>query len=340
MLAVAVLPMLGIGGMQLYRAEMPGPVKDAKLTPRIAETAKVLWLIYVLLTLACAIAYWFAGMDYFDAISHAFSTVATGGFSTHDNSIGHFDNAAIESVAMVFMLLGAINFGLHFVALRKLSFGHYRHDSELRTYIAVLLIAGALCVASLVFHGDSPDFPKAVRDGLFQTVSAATSTGYTTTAFWNWSGFVPLLIIFLSTMGGCAASTCGGLKVVRCLLLFKQAKREFLRLLHPSVAASIKIGGRPLAPRVIDAVWGFFAVYSILFVLIWILLMGSGLDITTAFSATAAGLNNLGPGLSEVGSNYVSINDFAKWVMCFAMLLGRLELFTLLVLFTPYFWRR
>lgn len=339
-LAVAVLPMLGIGGMQLYKAETPGPIKDNKLTPRITETAKALWYIYLTLTLACAMAYWFAGMNGFDAISHSFSTVAIGGFSTHDASLGYFDSAAIEIVAIVFMFLGGVNFALHFVAFRNWSFRSYINDSEFKAYFRGLFIVSVLTVVFLQFTETTGHIYESILQGVFHAVSIGTTTGFVVTEFHLWPAFLPVLLIFTSFIGGCAGSTGGGMKVIRVLLLIKQGMREMQRLIHPNAVISVKIGKKPVADSVIDAVWGFFAIYVAVFVIMMLLLMMSGLDQITSFSAVAATLNNLGPGLGDVAYNYASINDFAKWVLSFGMLLGRLEIFTLLVLLTPAFWRK
>ena len=339
-LAVAVLPMLGIGGMQLFRAEAPGPVKDNKLTPRITETAKALWVLYLGLTIACALGYWQAGMSGFDAIAHSFSTVAIGGFSTHDASIGHFRNPAIEFVAIVFMFLSGINFALHFLAWRQLSLRPYLQDSEFRAYVLVLFGVGIATVGYLLLTETYERPYDAFHHGLFQVVSIGTTTGFTTTSYHAWPGFLPVLLLFLSFVGGCAGSTGGGMKVIRFLLLIKQGMREIARLVHPSAQIPVKVNRQPVSDRIIDAVWGFFATYVASFVLMMLLLMATGLDQVTAFSAVAACINNLGPGLGEVALHYRDINDAAKWVLTFAMLLGRLEIFTLLVLLSPVFWRR
>ena len=339
-LAVAILPMLGIGGMQLYRTETPGPIKDSKLTPRITETAKALWYIYLSLTIACALMYWLAGMSLFDAVSHSFSTVSIGGFSTHDQSIGYFNNELINIVAVVFMLIAGINFTLHFVAWRSLSLNTYRKDAEVRTFIGVLVVICIIACICLTYLESYDDSLTAVSHGIFQSVSIATTTGFTTTTYQNWPTFLPVLLIFASFMGGCAGSTGGGLKVIRVLLLYKQGKREIKRLVHPNAIIHIKLGNKPVEEPVINAVWGFFASYVAIFAILLLLLMATGLDQVTAFSAVAACLNNLGPGLGEVSAHYAGINDASKWLLCFAMLLGRLEIFTLLVLLTPTFWRR
>jgi len=364
-LAVAVLPMLGIGGMQLYRAETPGPIKDTKLTPRIKETAKALWFIYGGITLACFIAYLAAGMTAFDAISHSFSTVAIGGFSTHDTSIGFFDSPAVELVAMCFMIIAGVNFSLHFVAWRRLipklpwaiedwrlvrqrstrrfqpieAIRGYFLDPEFRAYLAIIGALSVIVVASLHSDGTFSNWRDSVRYGLFQVVSIATTTGYSTANFHLWLGAIPTMLLFASFIGGCAGSTGGGMKVIRWLLLYKQGRRELTRLLHPSALVPVKLGSRPVPQRVVEAVWGFFAAYAVVFVVMMVILMWTGLDQVTAFSAIAASLNNLGPGLGAVAENYSGINDISKWVCVLAMVMGRLEIFTLLILITPEFWR-
>jgi trk system potassium uptake protein TrkH len=338
-LAVAVLPMLGVGGMQLYRAETPGPVKDNKLTPRITETAKALWYIYLGLTIACGLAYFAAGMSPFDALCHAFSTVAIGGFSTHDASIGHFSSIAIDLVAVLFMFLAGINFSLHFVAWRNSSLRHYWQEPEFRAYCAVLSGLFLFVLVRLYFQDVFSSAPETAVNGLFQTVSIATTTGFTTTNYAAWPGALPVVLLFSSFIGGCAGSTAGGMKVIRVLLLYKQGVREVQRLVHPSAEMPVKLGSMAVPPRVVEAVWGFFAVYVVLFAIMMTILLATGLDQVTAFSAIAASLNNLGPGLGDVATGFGSLNDVAKWVCVLAMLLGRLEIFTLLVLVSRTFWR-
>lgn len=338
-LAVAVLPMLRIGGMQIYRAETPGPMKDNKLTPRITETAKALWYIYLGLTILCIIAFMVAGMRPFDAIAHAFSTIATGGFSPYDASIGHFDSALIEAVCIIFMAIAGVNFGLHYLAWRRASIAPYAKNSEVRTYLAVLGTMAVVVAVYLAASQTFENFGEALRHGLFQVVSVGTSTGFVTDAFYLWPGFLPALLIIVSFMAGCAGSTSGGMKVIRVLLLYKQGVREIKRLIHPRAEMPIKVGGRTMPPRVMDAIWGFFSLYMVCFVVMSLILAGTGLDLVTAVSAVAACINNLGPALGEAGPHFADLNDTAKWVLSFAMLLGRLEIFTLLVLFTPGFWR-
>ncbi len=340
-LAVAILPMLGIGGMQLYRAETPGPMKDNKLTPRITETAKALWYIYLSLTVTCTLAYWLAGMTFFDAICHAFSTVAIGGFSTHDASMGYFqEQPLIELIAIVFMFLSGINFAVHFMAWRSRNIRYYLLDSEFRTYLAVLGVISLITVFYLHANAHFEDFNHSLQHGLFQVISIGTTTGFTTSNYALWPGFLPVLLLFASFIGGCAGSTGGGMKVIRFLLLLKQGVREVTRLVHPNAVIPIKVGGKPLPEQVIHSVWGFFATYVAVFSIFLLLLMMVGLDQITAFSAVAATINNLGPGLGDVALHYGNIPDFAKWVLCVSMLLGRLEIFTLLVLLTPAFWRK
>jgi trk system potassium uptake protein TrkH len=339
-LAVAIMPMLGVGGMQLYRAETPGPMKDTKLTPRITETAKALWYIYLSLTIVCAVSYWLAGMPAFDAVAHSFSTIAIGGFSTHDLSMGYFQSSSIELIAVVFMLLAGMNFALHFVAWRSLSLSSYLKDSELKAYLTVLVLVTTITVCYLYYTDTFIFFSDALHAGLFQAVSIGTTAGFTTEDYFIWPGFLPVLLLFVSFIGGCTGSTGGGMKVIRFLLLLKQGHREMVRLVHPNAQMPVKVGGKPMPDRVINAVWGFFAAYVGSFVCIMLFLMATGLDQITAFSAVAACMNNLGPGLGTVGANYIAVNDSGKWALSFAMMLGRLEIFTLIILFSRAFWRR
>lgn len=339
-LAVAILPLLGVGGMQLYRAETPGPMKDAKLTPRITETAKALWYIYLSLTIACAVAYHWAGMTWFDAIGHSFSTVAIGGFSTHDASFSYFNSGLIEMIAVVFMLVSAVNFSLHFLAWRNRSIRHYFADSEVRVFFGIMLLISLITLAYLLITSTVSDTGLAIRQAIFQTVSIGSTAGFATADFANWPGFLPILLLFASYIGGCAFSTAGGMKVIRIMLLFKQGYREVLRLIHPNGVFAIKVNGKALPTKIVGAVWGFFALYVFCFSLMHLILMATGLDVVTSFSAVTACLNNLGPGLGEVSENFGDLNTTAKWVLCVAMLLGRLEIFTLLVVLTPAFWRR
>lgn len=339
-LAVAVLPMLGVGGMQLYRAETPGPMKDSKLTPKITQTAKALWYVYLGITVICAFSYWLAGMTLFDAICHSFSTVAIGGFSTHDASLGYFNSIAIETVATFFMLVAGVNFALHFMSWQSRDLRIYLSDPELRAYLKILL---GSCVVVL-FYLWSTDYyanpTEILTKGVFHVVSVATTTGFTTATFDAWPGSLPTLLIFLSFIGGCAGSTAGGMKVVRWLLLYRQGVREIKRLVHPSAEIPVKLGDRAMPSRVVESVWGFFAIYVVVLGTLILILTATGLDSASAFAAVAATLNNLGPGLGEVANGFGSVSNVGKWASICAMLLGRLEIFTILVLVTPAFWQR
>ena len=337
-LAVAILPMLGVGGMQLYRAESAGPAKDTKLTPRITGTAKALFQIYVGLTALCALSYTVVGMPIFDAICHAFSTVAIGGFSTHDASMGYFENDQILLVCTLFMVISAVNFGLHFIALQRRNLRIYMQDSETSFFSVVIGSATVVTCGTLILTTALPPSEGLIH-GMFQTVSIATTTGFTTRDFASWPNFLPVFLLMLSFMGGCAGSTGGGLKAMRLLLIFRQGMRELRQLLHPNAVIPLKLDSRRVQPAVVSAVWSFYAVYMVTLVTIMLLMLATGLDFTSAFSATAAALNNLGPGLGSVAANYSGVNEVGKLLRCVAMLAGRLEVFTLLVLFTPAFWR-
>ncbi|OSK04183.1 potassium transporter [Escherichia coli SHECO001] len=380
-LAVAILPILGVGGMQLYRAEMPGPLKDNKMRPRIAETAKTLWLIYVLLTVACALALWFAGMDAFDAIGHSFATIAIGGFSTHDASIGYFDSPTINTIIAIFLLISGCNYGLHFSLLSGRSLKVYWRDPEFRMFIGVQFTLVVICTLVLWFHNVYSSALMTINQAFFQVVSMATTAGFTTDSIARWPLFLPVLLLcsafiggcagstggglkvirillfffsdsiarwplFLPVLllcsafiGGCAGSTGGGLKVIRILLLFKQGNRELKRLVHPNAVYSIKLGNRALPERILEAVWGFFSAYALVFIVSMLAIIATGVDDFSAFASVVATLNNLGPGLGVVADNFTSMNPVAKWILIANMLFGRLEVFTLLVLFTPTFWR-
>jgi trk system potassium uptake protein TrkH len=338
-LAVAILPMLRIGGMQLYRAETPGPFKDSKLTPRITETAKSLYLVYTGITVLCALSYWLGGMSLFDAVGHAFSTLATGGYSTHDAGFGWFHSPTLEAIATVFMMAAGINFAIHFLAWRQASAQPYLLDTEVKAYVSILLGISVLVAIALYLHGTYSSIAESFRHAAFHVVSMMTTTGFTTENFAAWSGFMPILMICVGFIGGCGGSTAGGIKVMRVILLYRQAIREVLRLIHPHAVFPVKVGGRKTSTTVIDAVWGFFFLYVSVFVVITIALNGFGVEPITAFSAAASCITNTGPGLGDVTSNYASLNAPAKLILTFAMLIGRLEIFTLLVLFTPAFWR-
>ena len=337
-LAIAILPILGIGGMHLYKAEVAGPLKN-KLTPRITETAKALWAIYLFMTIACAISYKFFGMSWFDAISHSFSTIAIGGFSTHNESFAYFNSSSIELVAIFFMIIAGLNYSLHYLALKNKSLMIYRNDKECNYYIYIIIFVTAISLLYLHKLFGDLGYEESVNS-IFQTVSIITTTGYVNSEYSVFSGFLPIFLILFSFIGGCAGSTAGGMKVIRFTLLIKQGYRELTKLIHPNAKIKVKVGKNLVNERTIEAVWGFFTIYIFVFVTIMLVLMFSGLDFYTSFSAVAATINNLGPGLGEVHNNYTNLTDLNKWALCLSMIIGRLEIFTLLVILTPEFWRK
>ena len=339
-LAVALMPMLGIGGMSLYKADTPGPMKDQKMTPRITQTAKALWAVYVALTAACAAGYYLAGMSAFDAICHAFTTISTAGFSTHDASIAYFDSAAIDAIATVFMFLGGVSFALHFTVLRRRDPRLYGGDPEFMSFFWLIAAIIATATIYLWLEGEFATLADSLRHTAFHVVSIHTGTGYTTTGFAHWPGAMPALLMLLTVIGGCAGSTTGGMKVIRWLLVFRQGVAELKRLVHPSAEIPVKLADRAVPQRVIIGVAGFFAMYFIVFGVMMLALMMLGLDQVTAWSAIASAINNVGPGLGEVTVTFRSIPDAAKWVCTVAMIAGRVEIFTLLLLLTPAFWQK
>lgn len=339
-LAVAILPMLGVGGMQLFRAETPGPMKDSKLTPRITHTAKALWFIYFLLTLLCALCYWGAGMDWFDALGESFATVSTGGFSMHDASFAYYQSDTIEGIACFFMLLGGTNFALHFIAVKKRSLKHYWQDEEFRYYLGFLFMASLVVSISLVSYGFFSANSHAFIKSLFNVISLATTTGFISAPFGTWPTYIPVLIMLLAIIGGCAASTSGGIKVLRALLLYKQSKREMVRLLHPNAIIPIKFGKHRLPEPILQSMWGFISVFIALFLILMIIFMALGNDFITAFSAITASLANAGAGIGSISVTFSELNLPSKWLLMFAMIAGRLEIFSLLILFSRQFWQK
>ncbi len=337
-LAVAVVPMLGIGGMQLYQAEMPGVMKHSKLTPRIKETAKALWYIYLTLTIACAFFYWLAGMSVFDAITHSYSTIAIGGFSTHDASFADRDGF-IMLVAIVFMLIAGVNFALHFRVWSKRNIREYLLDTEFKVYISLIAVIIVIVTTVLIFANKMPSVWDAVIHGVFQVVSMATTAGFTSQEFSTWPLFIPAMLLAASIIGGCTGSTAGGLKVMRVIMLFKQGRREIIQTIHPEAILPIRLSGRLVPNKVINAVWGYFALYILSFVLLALLLLWTGVDLVTAYSTVTACLNNLGPALGQAVESYANLPSTTKWILAFTMLLGRLELLTLLILLTPRYWQ-
>jgi trk system potassium uptake protein TrkH len=341
-LAVAILPLLGVGGAQLFKAEMAGPIKDHKLTPRVAETARGLWLVYFGLALACLLAYRAAGMSWTDAFMHMCTTLGLGGFSPYDASLGHFDSAAIEAVAIVFMLLSGVSFALYFGALRQRAWRVVWREAEVRAYLLVVVGAVGLVTLYLLANGVYADAGTALRHAAFHVVSLATTTGYATQDYAQWPVFVALLMLLLGCFATCAGSTGGGIKMLRMLLLLKQVQREMLRIVHPDAVNPVVLAGNIVSPKVMHAVVAYMMIYGGTLVGLTMLMLASGLDPVTAFTAVIACVNNIGPGLGGVGpsTNFGGLSDFQTWLCTLGMLLGRLELLSVLVLFTPMFWRR
>jgi len=337
-LAVAVLPLIGVGGMELYHAESSGIAKD-RLTPKLRNTAIALWKIYLALTILCALAYFASGMSGFDAISHSFSTVAIGGFSTHDGSIGYFNSISIEMIAIFFMFLAGINFSLHFVAWNNRSLVDYIKDSEFKTYTMVLIGSSIIVIIALSLNSEYNSMSETIRHSLFQTVSIATTTGFSSQNYSSWPDAIPVFLIMMSFIGACVGSTGGGIKVVRVLVMFRLGMKEINKFIRPNAQVSVKLNKSSINEKALVSVLGFFSLYAISFIFIMMLLMFTGVDQVTAYSATAATMNNLGPGLGEVSQNYSSLDDIAKWILSFSMLIGRLEVLTIIAIFHKAFWR-
>ncbi len=341
-LAVAILPMLGVGGSQLFRAETPGPIKDSKLTPRITETANGLWLVYAGITVLCILSLKWAGMDWFDALIHGLTTVSLGGFSSHDAGYAYWNSPAIEAATMVFMVLAGINFATHFLAFRKRSIKPYRYDPQVLPYLAVLaasVLGVALFLLDQRVYGE---FPTALRHAAFNVISIATTTGFASIDYTAWPIFAPMYMLILCSFVTCAGSTGAGIKMIRAQLLARQAAREILRIIHPRAYMPVRVGGQVVENNIIFSVLAFMLFYGVIVIIATMLLAASGMEIVTAFSAVIVHINNTGPGLNEIGPmhNYVKLSDFQTWLLSITMLLGRLELVTLLVVFTPAFWRK
>ena len=339
-LAVAILPMLKVGGMQLYKTEATGPIKDDKIAPRVRQTARTLFTVYASIIVATTVLYFLAGMSMFDAISHAISAISTGGFANYDASIGHYQSVAIEWITILAMLAGGMNMGLHFVVWREKSLGRYLVDQEFRAFLFFVLLAITLVVFAGMLEQAALGFLHWLRVASFTIVSIITTTGFGIADFSQWPLYAPILVIFISFIGGCAGSTAGGMKVLRVFLLFKQASREAKHLVQPNIVAHIKYNGRLVPDGIASGIWGFFALYVFATGIFTLLMIGAGLEPTVAFSAVAAMINNMGPGLGEVSTTFASVSPFGKTVAIAAMLFGRLEIMTIFVLFTPIFWRR
>ena len=337
-LAIAILPMLRIGGMQMFKAETPGPMKDNKLTPRITETAKTLWYLYLGITAACALAYYMAGMNMFDAIGHSFSTLSTGGMSTHDDSMAYFDNSLIESIAIIFMFIAGINFTAHFVAWRAASLKIYLHDTEIKTYGGVVIASIILVTIILVWNNSHGTLYESLRHAGFQVVSMMTTTGFTTENVSLMPGMIPLFLILLGASGACAGSTSGGIKMVRVILLYKLSMRELYRLIHPHGKYIIKLDGSTVNYRVLDSVSAFILQFIFLIAVFTLLLMTFGEDLTTAGTTVISSIGNIGPAMGAANVNFSELADGSKWILSMAMIFGRLEIFTLFVLLIPAYW--
>ena len=334
-LALAILPMLGVGGMQLYKAESTGPIKDNKISPRIAETAKSLWRVYIGLTIACALLYFFAGMSIFDSVAHSFSTIAIGGFSTYNDSIGHFNSPIIEFVCIIFMLLAALNFILHFLAMKSGSIAIYFKDTEVRSFTFIIIIFLSLIyVFHLVNNSDIP-----LRHIIFQLISFITTSGFTSTSYESWPSFIVFTLLLVSFFGACAGSTGGGIKIIRIVLVLKLLKKGLLRTLHPTAQVPVKINDQAISDEVASNIYDFIIFYILSYMILSFLLLIFGNDIVTSFSSVASCLNNLGPAVGDAANSYSSLSSSSKYVLSFTMILGRLEIYTLLIILTPYFWK-
>jgi len=339
-LAVAVMPALGIGGGQLYKMELPGSHGDQRLTPRITHSARALWKIYVGLTVACILLYFISGMSLFDAAAHGLSTVAGGGFSTYDDSIGYFNSSAVEIICILFMLLSAASFAVHYAAIFGGKPLKYFYDHEFRFFLSVVFLIAFICFIFLSFGGQHQGIWDTLRSAVFHSVSIVTTSGFTTENFSLWPGMLPYLLLVGAFMGACSQSVGGGIKAWRVLIMLNQAYKEILKIIHPNAVLTSKIGTKVIDSSIAEKVWGFFSIYVFIFMFLLLAMLGAGLNFESAFSAVGATLNNLGPGLGEVSDNYASVGIMGKLILCFSMILGRLEIFTLLVLFTPAFWRR
>jgi trk system potassium uptake protein TrkH len=341
-LAVAVLPLLGVGGMQLYKAETPGPVKDEKLTPRITETAKALWFTYLTITVGGVIALRMAGMSWFDAICHGFSAIALGGFGTHDSSIDYFNSAGIEAVLIAIMLLASLNFARHFMAFRTLSPQPYYRDSEGKAIFITLGVSIAIVTAILWADQQFESFGQSFRHAAFAVVSIATTTGFVTEDYEKWAPLIAPFLMLLSCIVCSTGSTGGGIKMFRTLLLVRHARRELKLLVHPSAIMPIRIGGHAIPDRIAYSVLAFIFLYFIVIVALTFALLITGLDLVSSFSAVVSSINNMGPGMGKIGPsfNFSRLSDTQTWICTAAMLLGRLETFSVLVLLTPTFWRK
>ncbi|MBO5658395.1 MAG: TrkH family potassium uptake protein [Duodenibacillus sp.] len=340
-LAVAILPLLGVGGAQIFKAEASGPMKDSKLTPRIADTAKGLWWIYLTLTVACVLAYIIAGMSVFDALLHAFTTVSLGGFSSHDASFGYWNSDTIECVAIFFMFICGASFSLHFVALRKRSVIPYLHNVEFLCWLGICVVAVSTVTLILWDSAYYSSWDVALRHAAFNVISTISTTGFSTSDYNLWPIATPILMLACACFSTCGGSTGGGIKMLRSIILLKQTLREFTLLLHPKAVVPLSIGGGSISNRVVSQAVAYSQLWIVLILLGAIVMMATGLDLVTATSAIIACLTNTGPGLGVVGptGTFAQLSDFQLWLCSFCMLVGRLEMMTVFVLFTRAFWR-
>lgn len=337
---VAILPMLNVGGMRLLQAEMPGPIKDEKLSPRVAHTAHYLWIVYVLITVLCAIGYQLTGMSGYDAIAHSLTTVSTGGFSTHDSSLGYFDSPNILLVADLFMLVGAISFALHFKVLSTRKLILYGRDEETRVFISIVCALSAVLAGLLMATGTYTEPLAALSDSAFHLISFLTSTGFGAASFTEWPDLAKVLLVIAATFGGCAGSTAGGNKIIRIIISAKSIGLEMKKLLHPNGVFLMKYQGRPLGRDIVSATAGFIVFATVSTALLTVAMTGTGLDVWSSFTAVVACLNVLGPAFGELGSNFQPVSDVGTWILSFAMILGRLEYLTVFAIFLPSFWRK
>lgn len=336
-LAVAILPVLGVGSTQLYRAEIPGPQKNEKVQPRIAQTAKSLWIIYIFLTCVCGLALWAAGLSPFDAICHSFSTVSIGGFSTHSNGLAYFDSAAVNYIVTFFLFVSGCNYALHFMTLYTFSLKQYVRDQELKVFLLFLIFLTVFCLIVLYMKGNLPNLR--IDEVIVQVVSAATTGGFYITAMDKWPLELSILLLCATFIGCCAGSTGGGIKVVRVILFFLQGAREFKRLVHPQAVYRLKLNNQVIPDRIVESVWAFLSAYIFIFLLSFFIVMTCDIQAMDAFYIVASSINNFGMGIDAASSTPMEVGAMVKWIMMLDMLLGRLEIFTLLIIFTPVFWR-
>ncbi|ARC55005.1 potassium transporter [Candidatus Riesia sp. GBBU] len=336
-LAIAIIPFIGTEGMQLYRAEITGPIKNEKIQPRISETAKTLWLMYILLTITCSIFLWISGMDIFDAISHSFSIVSVGGFSNYDENIKHFNSSVVECIIIIFLIISSCNFGLHFSVLSEKTLKIYWKNLEYKIFLIFQMVMIILCTSVLIIYSSYDSLLKTLRMSVFQVISTSTTAGFNTDNFFKWPTFLPILLLISSFVGGCSGSTTGGIKIIRIFIIFTKVIIEIKKLIHPNAVYSTKIGSKVFSEKIIENIWGFFSVYIFLFIINSLILISTGIDESSAFYLIISTLNNLG--IEPESIRFSEVGSVGKWILIFSMLFGRLEIFTVLILFVPMFWK-